>query len=211
MTPVRFRPLALLLSLALSSASCALAPTAPPPSGPRDTVVLLPDEDGGTGAVVVGSSGRERRLARPMEALRVAAGSPPGAPFLMDEPGLRALAGAAIDARPEAPLCFRLHFEKGGVELTPESETAYREALGAILARGAVDVSVVGHTDTQGDKAYNDRLSMRRAEAVAARLVRDGISPAILEITSHGKDNPLVPTGDQVAEPRNRRVEVTVR
>ena len=38
-----------------------------------------------------------------------------------------------------------------------------------------------------------------------------GIDPSVLDITSHGKDNPLVPTGDQVPEPRNRRVEITVR
>jgi outer membrane protein OmpA-like peptidoglycan-associated protein len=37
------------------------------------------------------------------------------------------------------------------------------------------------------------------------------VDPSIIDITSHGKDNPLIPTGDQVAEPRNRRVEVTVR
>jgi outer membrane protein OmpA-like peptidoglycan-associated protein len=62
-----------------------------------------------------------------------------------------------------------------------------------------------------GDKSYNYRLSLMRAKAVAALLVAKGLDPSILEITSHGKDNPLVPTGDQVFEPRNRRVEVTVR
>jgi outer membrane protein OmpA-like peptidoglycan-associated protein len=62
-----------------------------------------------------------------------------------------------------------------------------------------------------GDKSYNYRLSLMRAKTVAALLVAKGLDPSILEITSHGKDNPLVPTGDQVFEPRNRRVEVTVR
>jgi outer membrane protein OmpA-like peptidoglycan-associated protein len=46
---------------------------------------------------------------------------------------------------------------------------------------------------------------------VAALLTAEGLNPSIFEIASHGKDNPLVPTGDQVPEPRNRRVEVTVR
>ena len=54
-------------------------------------------------------------------------------------------------------------------------------------------------------------VGLRRAQAVAALLTKEGIDPSILEITSHGKDNPLVPTADQVFEPRNRRVEVTVR
>jgi outer membrane protein OmpA-like peptidoglycan-associated protein len=70
---------------------------------------------------------------------------------------------------------------------------------------------VVGHTDTVGDKLYNYKLSLKRARALASLLVSKGVDRSILEITSHGKDNPLVPTGDQVSEPRNRRVEVTVR
>ena len=74
-----------------------------------------------------------------------------------------------------------------------------------------VDVSVVGHTDTVGEKGYNYALSLKRAKAVASILLGKGVDPSTLDITSHGKDNPLVPTGDQVHEPRNRRVEITVR
>jgi outer membrane protein OmpA-like peptidoglycan-associated protein len=74
-----------------------------------------------------------------------------------------------------------------------------------------VDISVVGHTDTVGMKGYNYSLSMRRARAVSSILLGQGIDPSTLDVTSHGKDNPLVPTGDQVPEPRNRRVEITVR
>ena len=74
-----------------------------------------------------------------------------------------------------------------------------------------MDTSVVGHTDTAGSKEYNYRLSRRRAEAIARLLVAGGVAPDLLEITSHGKDNPVVPTGDNVSEPRNRRVEVTIR
>jgi outer membrane protein OmpA-like peptidoglycan-associated protein len=74
-----------------------------------------------------------------------------------------------------------------------------------------VDISVVGHTDTVGDKRYNYQLSLKRAMTVSALLTAKGVAPSIIDTASHGKDNPLVPTGDQVPEPRNRRVEVTVR
>jgi outer membrane protein OmpA-like peptidoglycan-associated protein len=57
----------------------------------------------------------------------------------------------------------------------------------------------------------NLQLSLARARAVAALLAAAGVDPASLEITSHGEANLLVPTGDNVPEPRNRRVEVTVR
>ena len=70
---------------------------------------------------------------------------------------------------------------------------------------------MVGHTDTMGKKEYNYTLSLKRAMTVAAILRRHGVDASILHITSHGKDNPFIPTGDQVSEPRNRRVEITVR
>jgi len=78
-------------------------------------------------------------------------------------------------------------------------------------ARRAVDVSVVGHTDRVGDEEYNLDLSTRRAGAVRDLLVSRGIDPSILHVASHGEENPLVPTEDEVSEPLNRRVEVTVR
>ncbi len=83
--------------------------------------------------------------------------------------------------------------------------------MAAIQARESVDVSVVGHCDTMGDDQYNLKLSRQRAAGVARWLIDHKVSPGIIEITSHGKRRLLVPTGDQVAEPRNRRVEVTVR
>ena len=92
-----------------------------------------------------------------------------------------------------------------------ESLALLQKVLDTIRDRAPVDVSVVGHTDTVGKKEYNYALSMKRARAVASILVGKGVDPSILQITSHGKDNPLVPTGDQVPEPRNRRVEITVR
>jgi outer membrane protein OmpA-like peptidoglycan-associated protein len=206
----------ILLSVLL--AGCATVPPPPPPpppaprvAAPRDTVVLLPDAAGRTGVVVVTGAGAERRLSRPNEAVRVDADRSAGEPFLMDPAEVRKLAGAAMDALPEPPARFLLYFTKGNAVLTKDSEATLDEAVKAIKARGAVDVSVVGHSDTQGDKSYNDRLSLERAKAVASRLAAAGVSPGILDIASHGKDNPLVPTGDQVAEPRNRRVEITVR
>jgi outer membrane protein OmpA-like peptidoglycan-associated protein len=62
-----------------------------------------------------------------------------------------------------------------------------------------------------GTRRYNYLLSLERAQAVASFLIAERVDPSLLAIDSHGEDNPLVPTGDEVSEPRNRRVEVTVR
>jgi OmpA-OmpF porin, OOP family len=70
---------------------------------------------------------------------------------------------------------------------------------------------VVGHTDRVGTVPYNDALSLRRAERVQAQLVQLGIPAAQIQAAGRGERAPLVPTEDEVAEPRNRRVEITVR
>ena len=204
------RSFVLPVAVLLLAAACATAPKAPPPPS-RDIIVLLPDDQGKTGAIVVLSAGVERRLDRPGQTVTVDSGSPPGLPAILSGPEVRAIAGPALAALPKPPAQFILYFEHDSVDLTPASRAVVEKVIGRIRARAPVDVSVVGHTDTVGTKEYNYSLSMKRARTVASILTGKGIDPSVLEITSHGKDNPLVPTGDQVPEPRNRRVEITVR
>jgi outer membrane protein OmpA-like peptidoglycan-associated protein len=73
------------------------------------------------------------------------------------------------------------------------------------------EVYVVGHTDLVGTEAYNARLSSRRASYVRDLLVSSGIKPNSMYVSFYGKARPLVPTKNEVPEPRNRRVEVIVR
>jgi outer membrane protein OmpA-like peptidoglycan-associated protein len=119
--------------------------------------------------------------------------------------------GAALSAQPTPPRHFILYFDQGSTELTPASRSDFPVIVAAVREYASVDTSVVGHSDTAGDARVNLELSLRRALAVGALLAAGGIDPGTLEITSHGEANPLVPTGDNVSEPRNRRVEVTVR
>jgi outer membrane protein OmpA-like peptidoglycan-associated protein len=121
------------------------------------------------------------------------------------------IAGPALAALPKPPSKFILNFYHDSVDLTAESQALLQNVFATIRDRAPVDISVVGHTDTLGRKEYNYALSLKRAKAVAAILRENGVDPSILHITSHGKDNPLIRTRDQVPEPRNRRVEITVR
>ena len=70
---------------------------------------------------------------------------------------------------------------------------------------------MIGHTDTLGTQEHNQQLSMSRAEMIRDRLVHDGLSPKSISVAGRGKLDLAVKTADQVAEPRNRRVEITVR
>ena len=194
----------------LLAVACATPPK-PAPPGSRDSVVLLPDDQGKTGAILVSNAGVERRLDRPRQAVTVEAGSPPGLPTVMSEQEVLAIAGSALAALPKPPARFILYFEHDSVDLTVKSQALLQKVIETIHNSAPVDISVVGHTDTVGKDNYNSVLSLKRARAVASILRGKGVDPSVLEITSHGKRNPLIPTGDQVTEPRNRRVEITVR
>ena len=198
-----------LLSVAFLT-GCA---SAPPKTAPRtqDTIILLPDASGKTGAIVVSGGGQEVRLSETSQAVVVREGSAPGKPFIMSDKDVASFAAPALKALPPPPKQYILYFEHNSAVLTRKSREQLANVMKTIKERRPVDISVVGHTDTVGDSRYNYRLSCNRARAVADLLVAQGVDPSILDITSHGKENPLIPTGDQVHEPRNRRVEVTVR
>jgi outer membrane protein OmpA-like peptidoglycan-associated protein len=204
------RSFVLPVAILLLAAACATPPKPHPPRS-RDVIVLLPDDQGKTGVIVVSSEGVERRLDRPGQTVTVEAGSPPGLPTVMPGQEVPAFAGPALAALPKPPARYILYFEHDSATISVESQALLQKVLGTIRDRAPVDVSVVGHTDTVGKIMYNYALSLKRARAVASFLLGEGVDPSLLDITSHGKDNPLVPTGDQVPEPRNRRVEITVR
>jgi outer membrane protein OmpA-like peptidoglycan-associated protein len=72
-------------------------------------------------------------------------------------------------------------------------------------------IEVNGYTDLSGTPAYNQKLSVRRAEAVAAELVTDGVPKTAIDIQGFGETHPLVPTAAGVREPQNRRVEIILK
>jgi outer membrane protein OmpA-like peptidoglycan-associated protein len=72
-------------------------------------------------------------------------------------------------------------------------------------------IEVNGYTDTSGTPRYNQQLSVRRAEAVAAELVHDGVPREVIAIQGFGETHLLVATGPGVREPQNRRVEIVLQ
>lgn len=195
-----------LLALALTALVAACSQT------PDNLVVLLPEADGSVGQVIVTTPEGSQTLSQAGQATGVdGADETPVAAFALPQEEVQKVFGAAIAAQPPLPETFILYFETGGAVLTPDSQGKLPEVLSAVKARPVPDVSVVGHTDRVGSNATNVPISIERANAVRDLLVQEGIDPAMIEVTSHGEENPLVPTDDEVAEPRNRRVEVTVR
>jgi len=194
-------------------AACAGAPPAPPePPPPRVEVLLLPDLDGSVGEVTVSNAGGEVTLDEAGEATAVRdAAAAPESPQTLDAAERERRFGAALAATPSPPAHFVLYFEQDSTDLTAASRELIPAIVAAVRERAPAEAAVVGHTDTLGDKQHNYELALRRAEAVAGLLTGAGIDPTHVETASHGEENLLVPTADEVAEPRNRRVEVTVR
>lgn len=194
-------PLAGILAILLLS-SCA----------EKNVFVLLPDADGKTGKIVVSNNAGEQMLTEPNQASVVAsANDPPAAPYSMSDEKIKERFGKALTALPLPPVHFILYFNSGTTELTEASRKLLGEVLAAALSRTPADVSVVGHTDRVGTREANYRLGLERTGIVRDMLVSRGIKQELIDVTSHGEDNPLVKTDDNVPEPRNRRVEVDVR
>jgi outer membrane protein OmpA-like peptidoglycan-associated protein len=119
--------------------------------------------------------------------------------------------GAALEAQPGRPTSFVVYFLEGRDELTPDSRAVLPRILDEIARRPAPEIVVIGHTDRVGAVPYNDVLSLRRAERVRDELVKVGIAADRIRVEGRGEREPLVPTADEVPEPRNRRVEIDVR
>jgi outer membrane protein OmpA-like peptidoglycan-associated protein len=178
----------------------------------RTLVVLLEESDGHVGEVGVTTAAGTTVLDEAGEA-SVAADPEklPSEGFAMETQEVESIFGPALAVQPQGPATFILYFKPDSEELTEESLSLLAEILDAVASRRSVDTSVIGHTDTVGTKKYNYELSKKRAQAVGDLLVTRGVDPVILQVTSHGEENPVVPTDDEIEEPRNRRVEVTVR
>ncbi len=116
-----------------------------------------------------------------------------------------ALAPAPVAAVP--PGSYLVFFDFAKYNLSPEAFDIVNSA--AAGATPGTAITVIGNTDTVGSAAFNMRLGQQRADAVAAQLIAAGFE-GVITAESRGEESPLVPTGDGVAEPQNRRAEIMV-
>ena len=137
--------------------------------------------------------------------LRYAFNQPPPAPPPMAAPAQPPMA-AAQPAR-----TYLVFFDWDRADLTSRAREIISEAAQNSRRMQVTRIEVGGHADRSGDAAYNQRLSQRRAEAVAGELVRSGVTRDQITVSAFGESRPLVPTADNVREPQNRRVEIILR
>ena len=211
MTDARLVTLLVTLAAAVA-ATCGPRHAAGPANPVRETIALLPDSDSGVvGRATVSNPSGSVNLTGAREATTVVTNRVPSTPRTLSEAEVSKMFGSALSALPAPPRHFTLYFKFNADELTDESRAMLPDILATVKQNAVPDVSVVGHTDTTGTTTANFELGMKRATAVRDLLVQAGLETAAIATTSHGESELLIPTADDVAEPRNRRVEISVR
>lgn len=190
--------------------ACAAPP--PPVSAPqpKTLVVLVPDAGGKVGAVSVKSAQGETVID---SAYASATATGNAAPVVGSSSAaqVQQTFGATARALPPPPVSYTLNFLEGRDEYTTESRQTIETVLGELARRPAAEITVIGHTDRVGAVEYNDKLSLQRAERVRADFLKRGVAQSSISVAGRGEREPLVATADEVAEARNRRVEISIR
>jgi outer membrane protein OmpA-like peptidoglycan-associated protein len=135
-----------------------------------------------------------------------------GVRYAFNQPAPPPPAPAPVAAPAPAPArSYLVFFDWDRYNLTDRARQIIREAAENSTRVQYTRLEVNGYTDTSGTPQYNQRLSVRRAQAVAAELVKDGVPRNAISIQGFGETHLLVPTGPGVREPQNRRVEIIIR
>lgn len=188
-----------LLAVALLVVGCA-----------SERVILLPSADGTPSGVVVRDQSGEVLLSQPYAATVRRAGSVSGYQATAAEVNERF--ADALAALPPRATSYTVYFAAGSSDtLTPESLIELDKVKVDLAARPAGEIRVIGHTDRVGSGQSNDAFSLKRAAAVRELLIAAGVKAAVIETAGRGEREPLVATEDEVAEAKNRRVEISVR
>ncbi len=123
----------------------------------------------------------------------------------------------AVVPAPVPTRTYLVFFDWDSATLTARASGIIAQAAQNVARVGTTTIEVDGYADTShilpdgSGQRYNLRLSMRRADSVRTMLIRDGVSASAITVHGFGDAHPLVPTGPDVREPQNRRVEIILR
>ena len=113
---------------------------------------------------------------------------------------------------PPAPTkAWMVFFDTNSTTLSQQATMTITEATNVAKSMPNARVAVTGYTDTDGTPAYNQQLSIRRADAVKNALVSNGIAPQDISVNGTGEAGLLIETPDQTKNEKNRRVQIVVQ
>ncbi len=131
--------------------------------------------------------------------------APPAAPVAATNP---------LDVNPNAPMAienamYLVFFDWDESTLGPGAQSVLDAVAGEVSKRSLNAINIIGHADRSGSEEYNQKLGMRRANAVRDALVQRGINASMINVGTRGEDERLVETPDNVREPANRRAQIS--
>ena len=179
--------------------------------GSKTTVILLPENDGKTGAVVVKNKNNSQVLDK---AYTIASVGSDTAKISVEESAPDEINNEyrrLLNAVPSKPVSILLYFEHDSTRLTAKSQALIPKIFEIAKERSPSEVSIIGHTDSKGSSEYNNKLALERAQVVGEILRKSETVLKLVSIKSHGENDPLVGTEDNVSEMKNRRVEIMIR
>jgi OOP family OmpA-OmpF porin len=124
---------------------------------------------------------------------------------------------APVPAPEKITLSGQVLFDFNRADLRPEGRRELQKAIGSVkeklqgLAVEQRQINVTGHTDAVGSDAYNQRLSERRARAVAEFMVEHGVDSRIIRARGAGEAEPVESNDTEAGRQANRRVEIEYR
>ncbi len=175
------------------------------------TVILLPQDDGHTGAVLVKNQKSSTLLDKPYTYTKATSKTAGLVVQKADPDRIKATYAQLFAAEPPKPVHFILYFETDSVKLTSASTALLPKISQSAKEREPSEISIIGHADTQGTPEYNVRLSIERATEVAKILTRYDTGLKQVYVQGFGEYDLLVPTPDNTPEAQNRRVEIMIR
>lgn len=130
---------------------------------------------------------------------------------------LDALGAKETETKFQIDLAGDILFEFDKTEIRPQAEKILKKISDIINIYGALEVTILGHTDAKGNEEYNQKLSEKRAESVKNWLIKNGnVNPDTLKTIGYGESKPVAPNthedGSDNPEGRqkNRRVEILI-
>lgn len=177
----------------------------------RTTVILLPQDNGQTGSVLVRNESFSTRLDKPYTFTRATSETADLVVKEADPVEINTAYARLFAQEPAKPVSFMLYFETDSVRLTPASMDLLPKISQSAKERAPSEISIIGHTDSMGQPEYNMALSLERARAVAKILTSFDTGLKQIYTQGYGEYDLLVSTPDETPEPRNRRVEIMIR
>jgi outer membrane protein OmpA-like peptidoglycan-associated protein len=103
-----------------------------------------------------------------------------------------------------------VYFDTNKATIKPVSFALLNDVAAALRDNAKIKVEVQGHTDSQGNDAFNKKLSQRRAEAVRAYLTRKGVDASRMVPVGYGEDVSIADNRTAAGRSQNRRVEFVI-